>query len=367
MKRSWRVYPPKQQPLKFKEGDLVLFRSKTAKVPGRWGRVKAEKESDDYRCVISFTDRSNEEKEVRLSRLLPVYRMKPEMMAIVTATTKDFRQACMSNVAPDDLVLEIGSSYGEASVALLRHCGHLIGFDVSAEAVASAKERCKEFVQQGKADFQVIDVFKESSRAATIATAAYDGRGRIGPAVICIDIGGNRDLFSVVRMVRWAEIAFQPKMIIIKSEEMAWKGTGREEFQAIRDRKMHDRGRKRKKGPPSGNATGLEVADEEEVAVANKTSNAMMKAQIHDDGTIENGERWWDNLQNSVRCPTYKHPLQAPLHTGPDGVAICRYHNYHASGCQKGNECEFRHDLCHLCRQYGHIARNCDALLCDLI
>jgi len=344
-----------------------MFRSKTAKVPGRWGIVKAEKGSTDNRCVVSFKDRSAEEKEVRSSRLLPVYRMKPEMMAIVTATTKDFRQACVANVAPDDLVLEIGSSYGEASVALLRHCGHLIGLDVSAEAVSSSKERCKEFVQEGKADFQVVDIFKEPDRAITIVSASCDAGG---PAVICIDIGGNRDLFSVVRMVRWAEITFRPKLIIIKSEEMAWNGTGRDEFQAIRDRKMHDRGRKRKQQEPSstGNVTSLTdgVAGEEETAVV-KSSAALLNVQIRDDGIIENGDMWWENLRNNVRCPAYKHPLQAPLHTGPDGVAICRYHNYHASGCQKGQECEFRHDLCHLCRKSGHIARNCDVLLCDLI
>jgi hypothetical protein len=133
-------------------------------------------------------------------------------------------------------------------------------------------------------------------------------------SVIFIDIGGNRECINVLRMVSWVQETFQtPRLIIVKSREL---------FHSIKSSASIDEG------------TGL----------------------------IENGSDWFRQRKQQRALP--KHPLKAPMVMSPkDGTTpICRYHNYHKSGCSKQSVCPLDHDHCHACQKPGHIAKDCPKL-----
>lgn len=53
-----------------------------------------------------------------------------------------------------------------------------------------------------------------------------------------------------------------------------------------------------------------------------------------------------------------RNPLRYPQRYAPDGVGICRPHNY--DRCKKFETCTFDHEHCHHCGQKGHKAMSCD-------
>ena len=201
-----------------KDSTRAFYKSNTTKVLGESVEVVSVTNDDPVRVVIAMgktTNKTPVKKNVRLNRLLPIYRpitQSKESLVILTATTTDFRMASMANVTEKDIVLEIGSSFGEGTAAIARYCHRLIGFDVSEKAVAAAKTRCEAF--RDRVEFHIVDVFREEKRAISILQD-------VDANVVCIDIGGNRDIFSVMRMIQWVQNIVKPFLIIVKSEEVS--------------------------------------------------------------------------------------------------------------------------------------------------
>jgi hypothetical protein len=172
--------------------------------------------------------------------------------------------------------------------------------------------------------------------------------------MVLIDIGGNRQLDSVVCMIDWVQSTFTARVIIVKSEALEMK---------------------------------LSKAILSSCATDN---NDCTLPSVDDDGIISNGQSWFNslvsspafdkdkgNLSRQQLLSKYVHPKKAPLVLSPNGsIPICRYHNYHLDGCKKFNksksatagaedgnlQCKYDHDHCHLCRKHGHFALSCPIL-----
>ena len=106
---------------------------------------------------------------------------------------------------------------------------------------------------------------------------------------------------------------------------------------------------------------------------ANNSVDDNYNENDYDDNNVDD---FHDDNDNAVPAaadevaPEFKiktlHPLKAPRRDTPEGVAICRFHNYDKRGCFKfndpscsGESCPYDHALCHICLKDGHRALDC--------
>jgi len=152
---------------------------------------------------------------------------------------------------------------------------------------------------------------------------------------VFVDIGGNRELESLVALLPWVEEQLQPISIIVKSETLYAAvmelGGGTFDWNVL-TAMANDAVDKRKRDTEGGNGNGTEST----------------------------------NLNPPTKTVKTLHPLKAPLRKNDKGVAICRFHNYDQRGCRKfidmtcsGETCPYDHEHCHMCLELGHIALHC--------
>jgi SAM-dependent methyltransferase len=367
METQWFVYPPPSSQ-QYKENDLVFTRTKTAKELGKRGRVVNTKDGrveveislvPGFKCCGDLVQAKTYSKSFRPARLVPFYReskaaLQLKCKVLLTKTTSSYRLLAASQLSPTDHVLEIGCSNGECSIVIEKyaHRGNLVGIDTSAQMIAEAEKKLEEKVDRERLSgcsvkFIRLDPFMDPQRCLEDAKILKDEdkKNFSMPNVIFIDIGGNRDMTSVVLMTSWVESAFSPEVIIIKSEEMI------EEIEKLKCKDRCNRqedGRKEKK----------------------RCKINEVEPQVEPDGLISNGNAWFqcladkvdsERITNNSLPPKYKHPLKAPIRMSPldANVPICRYHNYHKGGCKKGSKCPLDHEFCHWCLGRGHTATKC--------
>ncbi|KAL7477500.1 hypothetical protein ACHAW6_003309 [Cyclotella cf. meneghiniana] len=324
---------------------------------------------------------------VRVSRLVPIFDRigrrrdlsKPNdtscTLVLLTPDTANYRQLAVAHVRSDDRVLEIGCSYGGCTALVLRRLmlfrsmrtgstyaqnsggsdgtfsinedttenpgrGVIVAFDTGNDMVeqtrqslraefdlllsapAATKQSELERVYSEMAIVHKVDAFADPKGAFSLAT----GNHETYPTVVLIDIGGNRELEGVARMIRWVQLAFAkdpPRAIIIKSKELTHE--------------LH----------------------------ANLRDGIIKDAQEWLIQFLQNNYSMNNTPLKSQPPPSYSHPLQAPLVLSPrdNKTPICRFHNYHVEGCKRYNdecsECPLDHDYCHWCKKIGHVAKEC--------
>ncbi|GKZ00448.1 hypothetical protein MPSEU_000997400 [Mayamaea pseudoterrestris] len=343
---EWRIYNPSLFPVTIQPGDMAYFRPASAE-PGVRGKCLPVNNDDESHATNSeyvtlevettATSNSNAatKKRVKRKRLLPVYQSPTlqssnsnnnnKTLILVTPQTMHYRHLAASQTYASDGVLEIGCSTGMTSQIIWRmRPVSWVGFDTGLEMVQTTRQKLQQqhssTTTSSNKNYTCIqiDALKESSRAKREAT-------RHGPvSLVLMDIGGNRDLRSVIDMLQWVLASLNPdkslRMVIIKSEEL---------------------------------------------------TDALC-GEANDDGVVPHGADWFiQQLQESVQTLQRKrellpsHPLQAPMRQSPldASVMICRYHNYHASGCFKGVDCPHDHAHCHWCGAPGHVATTCPQLV----
>lgn len=250
---------------------------------------------------------SNHEINISWKRCIPIYSTTNDSTTvIVTSETHHYRHLCASQIQCHEHVLEIGCSTGQASSIILKSTSNWIGFDVSNDMV---KQTTNYLVNKG---FRVqnrvykLDVLKDSVNAETLIREEFGS-----PFVVFIDIGGNRDITSAIRVLHWCTTTFSVRLVVMKNREMAKEC-------------IHD-------------------------------------LEVDTDGRIHGANEWFQRKMQHATHSWPQHPLQACRVLSPvdDTTPICRYHNYHQNGCKKANECPFDHDHCHKCRQAGHTAKTC--------
>lgn len=304
---TWYMFPPQSTPT-LSPNDEVYIKSKSSK-PGTRG------------CVVENHDQAEDRVDVRLlgedkrrvvnvarKQCIPIYPTPTTTTILLTNETHAYRHLAASQVSAHDAVLEIGCSTGQASHILLLHTNDWMGMDVSSSMVQQAREYLHtkgHVISQN----QLIkhDVLVDPTTAESLV------RQQFHPDAIFIDIGGNRDLTSAIRVLQWSITTYTPRLVVIKNQEMVQRS-------------------------------------EQHLLITN-------------DGRMQNANVWFQNVYNNT-CNTIwwpPHALQAPMVVSPrDGkTPICRYHNYHVNGCKKGTDCPYCHAYCHACRQPGHTAKAC--------
>ncbi|EJK75354.1 hypothetical protein THAOC_02922 [Thalassiosira oceanica] len=188
--------------------------------------------------------------DVRPSRLFPVFDAagddKSSTTVVLTPDTVSYRLLAASHVRVADRVLEIGCSTGECTALVLRRLvllhqqrmrieasqdlqflGGVIAFDTSNEMIDKARRRIGDEYGSLAKTGRFGDIVKlyncdalMDTKGRAISLASDGGRY---PDVVLVDIGGNRELHGVVRMINWVKVSFQrmpPRLIIVKSEAL---------------------------------------------------------------------------------------------------------------------------------------------------
>lgn len=350
---------------------------------------------------------------VRPSRLLPVYDVfndrdgsaSARTLMILTPDTTSYRQLATSHLRPSDKVLEIGCSTGECTVLLMRRLillhshrynthqvdstknnktsGQIVALDTGHSIIGEARSRLlSEFDQlmpkahddgenarRGHLYSQLVqchkvDALADPKGAYSIAMGSNERK----PDMILIDIGGNRELSGIARMIHWVQSAFHddpPRLIIVKSEALVDELSG-----SILPKKTEEE----------------LLAEDQSAAVNERISTKIIRPSTTENGIISQAQHWFSSLllsctdtSEGVKCnetndatmsvPKYSHPLRAPLVLSPkdNATPICRWHNYDPDGCKRHNGCSdicpYDHTHCHWCRKVGHVALSCRSTL----
>eukprot|EP00578_Thalassiosira_sp_NH16_P016244 CAMPEP_0181126790 /NCGR_PEP_ID=MMETSP1071-20121207/27831_1 /TAXON_ID=35127 /ORGANISM="Thalassiosira sp., Strain NH16" /LENGTH=253 /DNA_ID=CAMNT_0023212443 /DNA_START=453 /DNA_END=1211 /DNA_ORIENTATION=+ len=234
-------------------------------------------------------------------------------MILLTPDTKNYRQLAASHVRSSDKVLEIGCSTGECTVLLLRHLillqhqhflnqqkscvmqrsssfhGQIVAFDTGYDMIEQARNRllsefdrllpddiCQKSTDRLFPDMVQFHKVNALANPKGAQSHAVDGNNRT-PDVVLIDIGGNRELKGVIRMIEWVQSAFQcsPRLIIIKSEALA------EELTI----------------PHGSNDNGRDGESDRDQSVHNGGSACTsVMPSVMESGIILNAQEWFESL-----------------------------------------------------------------------
>ncbi len=388
------------------------------------------------KCHVIITAQTNHFRNFATSQI-----QTPPSITTKTTATNAQTTYTTTTTTRKDIVLEIGCSNGECSSTIAPYCKHFIGFDTSKQMIEEANKKMKlrtkhQLIRKSKLDkkkeeytnddsgsatgrrgkggrdisdfdengvkdddnnddektitnyeFHTIDPFLDPNRAKEIAKDVN---------VVLIDIGGNREMESVLFMIQWVlQSLSYVTMIIVKSEAMVdcicrkalilgkdndWNGEKVESDNNVGQQK----GRSCENNAHDDNTQSFTTDCEHS---ANQKSEIVPSYQMSiqpNDGLITNCQTWYlqtlqtakeQNLFRKTRRhedvrgpPKYLHPLKAPMVLSPrdNMTPICRYHNYYKGNgcdcsdrCKYKEDCPFDHEYCHWCLQKGHIALDC--------
>mmetsp|Transcript_14917 Transcript_14917/g.27589 ORF Transcript_14917/g.27589 Transcript_14917/m.27589 type:complete len:354 (+) Transcript_14917:194-1255(+) len=242
-------------------------------------------------------------------------RMQPptqeEPLGAVVYDTDTFRMLAKA-VQPSDVCIEIGCSYGkctEVLVAKTKKPERVLAVDIADNCVNRVK-KIDPKIRVLKCN--VMCAFKDLFES--YKAMLKDLEETNPPLVIMCDIGGNREIESLVTLLPFLLRELKPRMILVKSEQLfehATKlgGLNNEDWEQLRIQSYHSLLNRR------------------------PDKSALMARQKASDAA---------------------HRLN------PFGVRICKYHNFdEKSGCKRFPNCEFDHEHCHACGEHGHRGFEC--------
>ncbi|GMI45347.1 hypothetical protein TrCOL_g9833 [Triparma columacea] len=227
----------------------------------------------------------------------------------IVSHTRMFRSIGLEHLTSSHVVIEIGSSYGVASNLMAKKAKMVVGVETSKECIEKAR---KDFAQVTNLRFELMDILLMPKQAAEIVKYSLTNK----PAddlIVFLDIGGDRDVTSLLSTIAFIERSLTPRIIVVKSLKLC---------------RTH---------PRVKNQPTVDIYSTEE-------------------------------KENVCSVRHFVHPLKYPEKLSlRSGRMICRYENYDLKGCFKhrdpfnlgGGTCELDHEECHACGELGHRAREC--------
>jgi precorrin-6B methylase 2 len=134
--------------------------------------------------------------------------MRKQVEIIVVSSVEDFRRLAGSKVGEEDAVLEIGCSTGKTTRKLAKTCARVVAVDVSSEMVDQTREEV--------AGFDNVEVVCGDARDIVALKPLMPE-----PDAIFLDIGGRALLDNVATLLRQCLRAFGPRLIVVRSHELA--------------------------------------------------------------------------------------------------------------------------------------------------
>ena len=127
---------------------------------------------------------------------------------VATRGVQEYRATIAPLVTPEDVVLELGCEWGATTAFLARHCGFVVGTDVSPECIARARAKHPHL------RFEVLDAF--DVRAALILSQRLERPF----TKVYLDLSGlssYRALLDVISLLTMYATVLRPDTIVVKS------------------------------------------------------------------------------------------------------------------------------------------------------
>jgi hypothetical protein len=240
--------------------------------------------------------------------------------------------------------------------------------------------------------------------------------------VVFADIGGNRQLEALLRLLPWVLQHLKPRLLVVKSEELAAAAEQRlqhQQQQGQQEQHYQQQHEELQTQQTDGQQQlphqalqlhdsmqhlqqQLQAATVASTAAANGMAGAAIECTVDAASNIEqmqkqqqqqssagaaaaagqilNPQAWWDWLEVQrglnpllhsghaepwflqARAQGFvRNPLRYPQRFTADGTRICRPHNY--DKCLKIDTCGFDHVHCHHCGAAGHRAVDCHIIV----
>eukprot|EP00164_Ancoracysta_twista_P013375 GFYU01021328.1.p1 GENE.GFYU01021328.1~~GFYU01021328.1.p1 ORF type:complete len:288 (-),score=73.93 GFYU01021328.1:162-1025(-) len=205
-----KLWPPLDPVKSFGPGDYVhVFKSNKPFAKGFVEEMVTDPESKfKGRCRIRY------ENDGSLYHIRPTQMMKIENIErkciIVTEDTEAYRKVSKLQAHADDGFLEVGSSFGKATVQVHEVCKNIVGIDISQDHLDQARESYPDI------QFEHLNLFDELGAHRKIAKM----HRRLNFNKVMIDINGNRMMKAVVEAVHVCNQLINPGLIIVKSVEL---------------------------------------------------------------------------------------------------------------------------------------------------
>jgi hypothetical protein len=208
---NWRRYPTfeNRQHAEMKCGDQVYARKSSLRATiiktveqvrkddkeGKFkGRVQIEYEEDQLTYHVN-------------PNKLQCRYVNERPITFLTNLTSEYRDAARCLPGRDDRVLEIGSSFGEATCILEAQAGRgVVGIEVSKECIENARKRCPQV------EFHCLNALLDMRYIIKIGQ---------GCNVIFVDIGGDRSVDDLAELIPALENTFRPSLMVIKSKALS--------------------------------------------------------------------------------------------------------------------------------------------------
>lgn len=191
------------------------------------------------------------------------------------------------------------------------------------------------------------------------------------------DIGGNRQLESLVKLVPWVLQAIRPRLLVVKSEELVAAAEQQLAAEAAQQPQQHGPAGEQQQQGATAPVHGSDTAATSAAAVR-LAEQLGVSSLTECDAVITDVHGWWQQLQQQCGTPASqaepwfvaaraagfsRNPMRYPQRCTAGGSRICRPHNYDRQrGCLKSDGCQFDHVHCHHCLQPGHRAVDCPVM-----
>ena len=269
-------------------------------------------------------------------------------------------------------ILEIGCCNGQTTEVWLKqntiHPSNILAVDISTQFIL----QCQEKFVGSEVQFERINVLLEWSRLEEIIQNKwgfdYYLEQEQQELVVFIDIGGNREIESLVAIIRvllsfatrrqqqeqcsstsyCSLLTKHPNSIIVKSQALYDYGIkeGLNDWEALQNMARSKVIQRRK----SKNKATVGKSEEDREEAQDERTNSR-------------------EADPSTKPRKHRHPLKMPQRYTKEGIGICRFHNYDMkNGCllfkdtkQLGKGCKLDHQHCHYCLDSTgrHVAHNC--------
>ncbi|XRB00353.1 CCHC-type domain-containing protein [Pycnococcus provasolii] len=267
------------------------------------------------RVLVSYED-GEECDVVKIARLVPAIDERDANnlpLVVICPDTRTFRHLAQAFAQKDDRILEIGSSWGVATNIIHQQGAWVLGVDSSAEGIEASRKKYPD------CQFELLDCLQDMHRLKALADKHSCNK-------VCVDVGGDRSLDVLAMLLPFVEQEMKPDVCVVKCEEM--------HAHAV------EHGRLSHPEYAEHFLEKLPHADEWRAKLA-----AEARSRIQ--------------LTTGSRTNFTLHPRRFPAKFSPDGLLICRYHNY--ATCKKLERCDYDHRHCNVCLLAGHKATQCPA------
>jgi predicted O-methyltransferase YrrM len=288
---------------------------------------------------------------------------------MVCPDTDTFRRLANAQVQPGDAVVEIGASLGETTARLARTAhgavaagdkgpGSVVAIDITDTLFPRARARCDEVAPDAASivRFLKLDALADKLGLLHVAEDAD---------AVFLDIGGDRAGDTVALLLALLLDRSAPRLIVVKSEELARELRTAATPPAAGDQAPHLAllAHGLLEGTSEWFAWRCRAAEDraaEDLARSAAPRDAHGSVSMTSSSSSSSISKSDDigGCPDKARTRYRKNPLKQPRRTVAEtGLEVCRFNNYHR--CLKGDSCPFDHSHCHLCGQAGHTAHQC--------